>query len=124
MNVSEILAKWSAEIGAACHAYGIRPELLAALIAHESGGDPNAVGDGGLAVGLCQMHPNACHDVGADWTQMRDPRASILAGAAYLARMAAQCGGKEDWALGAFNQGPTVIGRALGYAAKVLALIP
>lgn len=28
-----------------------------AIIAHESGGDPNAVGDSGLALGLGQMHP-------------------------------------------------------------------
>jgi len=31
--------------------------LIAALIAVESGGDPKAVGDGGKAVGILQIHP-------------------------------------------------------------------
>lgn len=33
------------------------PALLSAIIAVESGGDPNAVGDNGRAVGILQIHP-------------------------------------------------------------------
>jgi|TARA_R100000482_G_C5113545_1_gene141814 hypothetical protein len=37
--------------------------LLAALIAVESGGDPNAIGDDGEAVGVLQMHRGVIDDV-------------------------------------------------------------
>lgn len=37
--------------------------LLAALIAVESAGNPHAVGDGGHAVGVLQIHPAVVQDV-------------------------------------------------------------
>ena len=100
---------------------GIRPELLRALIIHESKGDPKAVGDNGLAHGLCQMHPAACATVGANWDDMFDPVKAIAAGAAYLAFCIKHMG-DEGWGLAAYNQGPTIIGRALAYADAVEAL--
>lgn len=36
--------------------YCLPPELLMAIVERESGGDPNAIGDGGRAIGLCQIH--------------------------------------------------------------------
>jgi len=36
--------------------------LLAAIIAVESGGNPHAVGDGGAAVGILQIHPITVRD--------------------------------------------------------------
>lgn len=38
-------------------------ELITALIKIESGGDPQAVGDGGMAVGVLQIHPIMVTDV-------------------------------------------------------------
>jgi soluble lytic murein transglycosylase-like protein len=37
--------------------------LIAALIAVESAGNPNAIGDGGKAVGILQIHPSVIADV-------------------------------------------------------------
>ena len=46
--------------------------LILALIAVESSGDPNAIGDGGKAYGLLQMHSAYVQDAaewaGKDWT--------------------------------------------------------
>lgn len=111
-------------IAAAAAAHDLRPELLAAVIQKESNWDTNAVGDGGRALGLMQMHRGACQDVGAVWEEMKDPAKSIPAGAAYLKRMLLACGGDTMWALAAWNQGPTVIGRAKRYSEAVLALVP
>lgn len=36
--------------------YCLPPELLMAIVERESGGDPNAIGDDGRAIGLCQIH--------------------------------------------------------------------
>jgi hypothetical protein len=95
---------------------------IAALIQHESGGDADAVGDGGRAVGLGQMHPEAAADVGFDWSMMKDPAIAIPAIADYLGRQLARFAGDWTWALGAYNQGPTVTGKAYAYAQAVLAL--
>src|SRR5258708_17079866 len=94
-----------AMIAAAATRHGVRPELLRALVQHESGFDPNAIGDGGRAIGLCQMHPEACSDVGANWAHMRNPGAALDAGAAYLAIMLDEFE-TERTALAAFNGGP------------------
>lgn len=111
-------------IAAASSKYGVRAALIAAVIQHESGGDPNAVGDNGLAHGLMQMHPSAAQTVGADYSKLFDPATAIDAGTAYLAFCIKHCGGDEIWGVAAFNQGPTVIGRARAYVGAVMALIP
>ena len=114
--------------------YGLRPALILADIQHESAGNPFAIGDGGLALGLMQVHPAACSEMGNDWNALkaaidaRDEetaaRLGIDFGCAYLGKMLRLMGGDEAWALGSFNQGESVIGRAHGYAVAVLALIP
>lgn len=110
-------------IAAASARYNVPADLIRAVIQHESGGDPNAVGDGGQAVGLMQMHPSAAAQVGADWYGLKDPASAINAGTAYLALMLKQFAGDVAWALGAYNQGPTVMGKAKHYADAVKALV-
>ncbi len=118
-------------IAAAATRHGVRPELLRALVQHESNFDPGAIGDGGRAVGLCQMHPEACSDVGADWTHMRHPGAALDAGASYLAVMLDEFE-TERTALAAYNGGPGTMRhgpgaryyeQAVRYADTVLALV-
>ena len=41
---------------------GVDPDLLFAVVMMESGGDPNAVGDDGAAVGLTQIHGKETYD--------------------------------------------------------------
>lgn len=111
-------------IAAAAAKYGVPAALISAVIQHESGGNPDAVGDGGQALGLMQMHPAAAAQVGADWYALKDPAKAIPAGTAYLAIMLKSFGGDIAWALGAYNQGPGVMGKAKHYADAVKALLP
>lgn len=108
----------------AAAANALRPELLGALLEHESAWNPSAVGDNGVARGLGQMHPAACETVGASWDDMFDPAKAIPAVAKYLAFCIKHCGGDERLGVMAFNQGPTVISRAMAYRDAVYALIP
>jgi len=68
--------------------------LLAALIAVESSGDPNAIGDNGLAYGILQLHSAYVQDAAQyarqDWTHEDafDPEKSKQIVRAYMARYA------------------------------------
>ncbi len=110
-------------ISAAAIKHNIPRETLTALVKRESNFDPNAIGDKGLAIGLCQMHPVACAEVGANWNDMYDPAKALDAGAAYLKKMLDRAEGDMLWALAAYNQGPTVIFRARRYAQAVIRLV-
>lgn len=46
------------------YSYRISPALIMAIIKQESSFDPNAVGDGGLAIGYMQLHWDAAYDAG------------------------------------------------------------
>lgn len=108
-------------IKSAATIHGIRPTLLAALIWHESGFNPRAIGDGGAAHGLCQMHEAACIDVGESWQNMFNPRNAIYAGAAYLGNQYKTF--KTDVkSLLAYNQGPSTAAgspKTAAYAAGI-----
>lgn len=117
-----IPAEYEAAIAGVCARQGIRPALLAALLEHESKWDPNAIGDGGAARGLGQMHEAAAAEIGVDWEQLLDPAIAIVASGLYLAKYLRKLGGDERLALMAYNQGPTVICRASLYADAVFAL--
>lgn len=120
-------------IAAAAASTGLRAGLIAADIEHESGGDALAIGDGGQALGLMQVHWAACRDIGGDWEQLlqlihtgQTDQAAALGieyGTKYLAKMLKAAGGDERLALMMYNQGPTVILRAKTYADTVLALV-
>ena len=97
--------------------FGIRPELVLAVIMKESRGDPGAIGDGGLAIGLMQMHAPAASDVGVNWSDLTDnPELQVLAGSHYLRLQLDRFGGDERTALIAYNQGAGVAGDPLGHA--------
>lgn len=128
------IEEWAPLIEEASFKYQIRRDLLRADILHESNGDPLAIGDGGLALGLMQVHPSAAKDVGGDWGALKTlinaknresaAEMGITIGAEYLAKMLTLFRGNERLALMAFNQGPGVIGKADSYASAVLALAP
>ena len=68
-------------------------KLIAVLIIVETGGNSSAVGDGGRARGVLQIHQacwiDACEELGVDWDYERDsfdPVKSQAVCAAYLAR--------------------------------------
>jgi len=93
---------------AGAQAYGVRAELVLAVIMKESRGDPGAIGDGGLAIGLMQMHAPAASDVGVSWNDLAgNPELQVLAGSHYL-RLQLDRFGDERSALIAYNQGAGV----------------
>lgn len=127
------MSQFDALIRDAAQKYGIPLNLLQAVIAHESNGNPLAIGDGGHALGLMQVHPDAATDVGKSWYLLRSAiwnkdtdsaaKLGLDIGAAYLAKMLKQFT-DPAWALAGYNQGPTVIAKAKSYADAVLSLIP
>jgi len=86
--------------------YGLDPDIIRAIIQVESKGDPNAIGDGGKAIGLMQIQPK--------WHQMRmqrlgvtdltDPESNVRVGCDYLAELLERYGSYER-ALTAYNTG-------------------
>jgi soluble lytic murein transglycosylase-like protein len=118
------------EIAAAASKHGVPLPLLTAQVAHESNFDPFAIGDGGEALGLLQVHPGAASDVGGNWAILKAAisnkdealavQLSLDIGAAYLAQMLTLFEDDPKLALMAYNQGPTVISRALRYAKAII----
>jgi len=117
-------------INEASQTYGVRVPLIIAQITQESNGDATAVGDGGKAYGLMQMHAAAASDVGVNWSDLKPaddgdlPRAArlqILAGVQYLRMQLDRFNGDERMALIAYNQGASVAANGHGHPAQFAA---
>lgn len=100
---------------------------MAAVINHESSGDPKAVSPKG-AQGLMQLMPGTARELGV--TNPLDPQQNIRGGTQYLQQMYAKYGNWRD-ALIAYNWGPKNLddakkagkeapGSVQAYAAKVM----
>jgi len=118
--------------------HGLEFELLQAVIATESGFDPQAVSPKG-AVGLMQVIPDTAERFGVRATgrqsvseRLTDPRTNIQAGARYLAWLIKHFKGDVRLALAAYNAGEGAVNRAgrripnypetIDYVRKVTAL--
>ena len=103
--------------------------LLHAVIAVESGYNPQAVSAKG-AVGLMQLMPNTARRYGTG--NMRDPQQNLLAGASYLRDLLKRFNNDVSLALAAYNAGENAVLRSGGripsnpettaYVPKVLAV--
>jgi len=106
-------SKFDPMIEAAAEKYGIDPDTIRAVIHKESSGNPNAVGDGGKAIGLGQLHQAAAFDAGGrTYTkeELKDPFTNIDLTASYLSKLHKAFGGtagdaKWGQTFGAYNQG-------------------
>jgi soluble lytic murein transglycosylase-like protein len=107
VNVSRWQPTVEGELSAARMTQGIdqavTTELLLAMIAAESHGDPRAVSQA-RAVGLMQLMPNtfADHVKGAD---PFDPGMNVRAGLLYLNRALSAHDGDLEWALAGYHAG-------------------
>lgn len=87
--------------------YGVRPELVHAIIQRESRGNPLAVGAAGEQ-GLMQLMPRTAQDLGV--RNGFDIEENIRGGVEYISRLLRQFG-DEKKALAAYNTGPGTVSR-------------
>ncbi len=111
------LARYDEDIELAAAEAGIDADLLRAVVASESGGDPQARSRAG-AVGLCQLMPATAEALAADVgiesyapKRLYEPRVNLRLGAAYLRRMLARYEGRAPLALAAYNAGGRHVNR-------------
>jgi SLT domain-containing protein len=85
--------------------YNVDPRLLASMMTHESGGNPDAVSPKG-ATGLMQVMPDTAREMG--FSDVKDPVQNVFAGAKYLSQ---QLDKYKDpaLALAAYNAGPGAV---------------
>jgi len=85
--------------------HGLDPDLIRAVIAAESGGDPLAISSSGAA-GLMQLMPGTAAQLGVE--NVFDPEQNIASGTRYLRSLLDRFGSVEV-ALWAYNAGPAAV---------------
>ena len=98
---------------------GVDPNIVKAIIKEESGGNPNAVGDGGESIGLMQIQPRwhraKMEELGI--VNLYDPQENVILGCSILSELYDKYGNYGD-ALSVYNSGNTEDGRK--YAERIL----
>jgi soluble lytic murein transglycosylase-like protein len=93
----------SALVNTTAQAYHVKPKLIYAVIAAESGGDPAAISRAG-AMGLMQLMPATSSQYGV--ANPFDPQANVVGGVHYLRDLLHRYHGNVSYALAAYNAGP------------------
>lgn len=115
-------------IFALCEASGVDVSVVLAMIDRESKFDINAVGDGGRALGLMQIHPrwHGARMNRLECWDLMDPYQNMTVAVDLIAELAAS-GNSIEWVLMAYNGGEAYADRKVAagevseYAAEVLA---
>lgn len=105
------IQKWDSLIKETAERYGVDSNLVVAVVARESGGDPYAVSKAG-AKGLMQLMDDTAREMGVK--HPFSPWENIDGGVKYLKKMLDQFGGDERLALASYNAGPSVVKRYNG----------
>jgi hypothetical protein len=101
--------RWQALIDTAAKEHNVPSALIAAIMAVESSGNPNAVSPAG-AQGLMQIMPSELTRLGVPQDHWLDPAANIDAGARYLAESLSSGASIEDAAARYFGSGCDALG--------------
>jgi soluble lytic murein transglycosylase-like protein len=104
----------SALVDGAARVYNVKPELIYAVIAAESHGDPAAISRSG-AVGLMQLMPGTSAQYGVG--DAFDPQANVNGGVHYLHDLLHKYHGNVSYALAAYNAGPALVDAVHGIPA-------
>ena len=91
--------------------HGVSAALVKAIIAAESGFDPDAMSDKG-ARGLMQLMPDTARELGVD--DALDPWQNIDGGTRYLGEMIERFPGELSLAVAAYNAGPEAVKKHRG----------
>jgi len=108
-TIARIKTQWSSQIDKAvtyAHSLGytnVTSDLLVAMVAQESYGNPNAVSHAG-AVGLLQLMPETAKGLGVK--DRNDPQQNLNGGAKYIGELLKRTNGNVSLALGGYNAGP------------------
>jgi len=86
--------------------YGVDPNLIASVAFKESRYNPRAVSRIG-AEGIMQLKPKTARHLGV--MDSFDAKQNVFGGVKYLRKLLDQFGGNVDYALAAYNAGPTLV---------------
>ncbi|HEX3019170.1 MAG TPA: transglycosylase SLT domain-containing protein [Chitinispirillaceae bacterium] len=103
--------KWDSIISQKAEKYGVDKDLVCAVIAQESGGNPYAISRAG-AKGLMQLMDQTASELGI--SHPFNPSENIEGGVKYLREMLDQFGGDEKLALASYNAGPAAVKKYKG----------
>lgn len=110
-NIKDKVQKWDDLINQASKEHGVDKNLISAVIAQESAGNPYAVSKAG-AKGLMQLMDSTALDMGV--TSSFSPQANINGGVKYLRQLLQKHNGDERLALAAYNAGPAAVEKYSG----------
>jgi len=110
-TLSERVNKWESVINDASKLYDVDKNLISAVIAQESGGNPYAVSRAG-AKGLMQLMDSTAKDLGV--ANSFSPRLNIMGGTKYLRSLLDKHNGDEQLALASYNAGPGAVDKYNG----------
>jgi soluble lytic murein transglycosylase-like protein len=109
--IERVRGRWESLISEISEKYGVDKDLVTAVIARESAGNPNAISPKG-AKGLMQLMDGTARDMGV--ASSFSPAENITGGVKYLKNMLESFDGDEKLALASYNAGPGAVKRHNG----------